>query len=262
MLNFVRSSQYVVAAVMVLATGVAGAGTILSTFGELGTHSASVSFVDDGAGNLIVTLTNTSDYDVMVPVDLLQGVFFTIRDGGGALVSLSTVSALLGAGSTVEHEPAMFADGLGDPGNDVGSEFAYDDTEVNGFAAQIGGDAHMGLSATGLDIFGAADRFDTSRNLQGPHAPNGMQYGISSAGDDANTGNAAVTGANALVQNQVVFTLSGLELGMAGSYTVGNVFFQYGTDINTIPQIPEPATVALLGIGIAGSLIRRRSNHV
>jgi hypothetical protein len=40
-------------------------------------------------------------------------------------------------------------------------------------------------------------------------SPDGLQYGITSGSDNPSTGNAAVTGANALIQNSVVFTFSG-----------------------------------------------------
>ena len=111
----------------------------------------------------------------------------------------------------------------------VGGEWAYASVLVG---APLG--ATEGISSAGLGLFGGATFPGT--NLQGPAAVNGLQYGITSAGDILATGNAAVTGGNALIQNQVVFTLAGVGLS-----TVSNVSFQYGTALtepNCTPPVP------------------------
>src|SRR6185503_11805094 len=88
-------------------------------------------------------------------------------------------------------------------------------------------------------------------NLQGPASPNGLQYGITSAGDNTATGNTPVTGTNALIQNSVVFTLSGLPPGFNPATSISNVEFQYGTDLSEphFPGVPEPATLVLMAGG-------------
>ena len=75
------------------------------------------------------------------------------------------------------------------------------------------------------------------------------------AGNDPATGNTPVTGTNALNKNSVVFTLSGLPAGFDLD-CITNVNWQYGTSL-TEPNIPEPASALLLGIG-ACALVRRR----
>src|SRR3972149_9928401 len=156
--------------------------TFTCTSGNL---AASAKFEQVGL-NIVVTLTNTSPADVDDPPDILTGVFFDI-DGVGALTS---GSAVIGPGSTV-------AFGGTDPGGVVGGEWAYASVLVG---APLG--ATEGISSAGLGLFGGATFPGT--NLQGPAAVNGLQYGITSAGDILATGNAAVTGGNALIQNQVV----------------------------------------------------------
>jgi hypothetical protein len=206
-----------------------------------GNLAASAAFEVVG-GNLRVTLTNTSLYDVLVPADVLTGVFFDVN---GIAPVLTPVSAILGLGSS-----AIF--GGTDPGGVVGGEWAY--------AASLVGapkGATRGISSSGLGLFGNAN-FPGS-NLQGPTAVGGMQYGILSAGDNTATGNAAVTGSNAFVKNAVVFVLSGINANFDPSAVIGNVSFQYGTALNE-PNIPEPSTVTMLAMG-AFACLRYRGRH-
>jgi hypothetical protein len=67
--------------------------------------------------------------------------------------------------------------------------------------------------------------------------------------------NAAVTGANALIRNAIVFTLSGIPSGCDPSPSISNVSWQYGTALNE-PNIPEPASLVLVAMG--GLLAIRR----
>ncbi len=183
-----------------------------------GSLAASAKFEQVGP-NIVVTLTNTSPSDVLVPVDVLTGVFFDI-DGVALLVP---TSALLGT-SVVFFGP--------DGGGNVGGEWAY----ASGLAGPNG--ATEGISSAGLGLFGGSNF--GGANLQGPAAVNGLQYGITSAGDNTATGNAPVTGGNALIKNQVVFTLAG-----TGLTSVSNVSFQYGTALdepNVFCRPPVPPT--------------------
>jgi hypothetical protein len=219
-------------------TGFSARGALAAIFtGSSGTLSASAEFVASGS-NLVVTLTNTSLNDVLVPADVLTAVFFSLS--GDPL--LGKTSAVLGSGSSVFF-------GVADPGDVVGGEWAY--------ARGLGGNpdllgANQGISSSGLGVFAPGNRFP-GNNLQGPADPDGIQYGIASAGDDPSTGNAPVTGANALIRNQVVFTLSGLPTGSS----ISNVWFQYGTSLDepNIPPppgtpVPEPASLLLFGSGL------------
>jgi hypothetical protein len=219
--------------------------------------SASVTFDTDTSGNLIVTLTNTSTADVVAPSDVLTAVFFNISGDP----TLTGSSALLNSGSTVLFAPSTPVSGTLSPsGPNVGGEWAYN-PNVSSTDPDLTG-TNQGISSAGFGIFGPGNRFNTSSNLQGPDSPDGLQYGLTSAGDNPTTGNSPVTGGNALIKNSVVFTLSGLPAGFDPSTGISNVVFQYGTSltepslqgtcINCPQPIPEPASVLLLGSGLAG----------
>jgi hypothetical protein len=203
--------------------------------GASGSLSASVQF-DVSGGQLVVTLANTSPADVRVPTDVLTAVFFDHTPP----LTLTRVSAVLASGSTV-----LF--GGTDPGGVVGGEWAY----KGGLSGTPAG-AVLGISSTGLDLFGPRDLFPGS-NLQGPASPDGLQYGLTSAGDNPTTGNAAVTGKYALIQSAVVFTFNVDPSITANDLHVDNVHFLYGTSLDDptydgVP-VPEPTTM------IAGGLL-------
>lgn len=231
---------------LAMTAGSASASGITFTATGTGTDSdlsASVNF-DLVGGALQVTLTNTSTYDVLAPADVLTAVFFDFTP----LVTLTTTSATVASGSTVYFGPT-------DPGGVVGGEFGYA-TGLSGAPASAG----LGVSSSGLGLFGPSDLFPGT-NLQGPESPDGIQYGITSAGDNLATGNAAVTGANALIKNSVVFVLSGDFSGLTiEDLSFSNVSFQYGTGLDE-PNISVPdggSTISLLGLAMLGVGFARR----
>ncbi len=223
------------------------AGSISFAFTS-GSRSASVEFTRSGS-DLLVELTNTSLADVLVPTDVLTAVFFQV-DGDPAL---TRVSALVPAGNSVL---------VGGSGSDVtpsggvvGGEWAY----ANGISNPAG--FNEGISSTGLSDFGSGNLFPGD-NLQGPASPDGLQYGITSAGDDLSTGNGGVSGQN-LIKNSVVFTLAGFSGEPDALITAAR--FLYGTSLsepqfNGTPSIivPEPSVFVLALSGIAAALVWRR----
>jgi hypothetical protein len=195
---------------------------------------------ETSGSDLIVTLTNTSALDALVPVDVLGAVFF---DVAGAPLVLTRSAAVVPAGHVVYN-------GLTDPGNVVGGEWAYATGLVGAPLS-----ASFGISSVGLGLFGPGDLFPGS-DLQPPTSPDGLQYGITTAGDNPLTGNTPMM-TNALIRNQVVFTLSGLPLGFDPSLMISNITFQYGTDLSE-PHFPTPGALGLAPIALIAAFRRRR----
>lgn len=217
-------------------------------------REANVKFQQDG-NLLLITLTNTFNGDTLVPTDILTAVFFSLS--GDPAPVLTRVSAVLNTGSTVIYD----ADGQ-PAGGVVGGEWAYRTNLPTVLSANAPQGADSGISSTGLGVFGPTDVFP-GPNLAGPVEPDGPQYGLVSAGDDATTGNTGVKGNAAnpggQIDNSVIFTLSGLDA--TKTYTVADVWFQWGTDLGEpnetcctssggIPgsgDVPEPGTLSLFG---------------
>lgn len=217
--------------------------------GTDGSRIATATF-DTSGTNLTISLRNIGP-DVLAPDQVLSAIFFTLA--GNPV--LAPVSAIVPGSSSV-----LF--GTTDPGGVVGGEWAY----AAGIAAPYLAD--RGISSSGFGLFGDAS-FPGS-NLQGPAGVDGMQYGITSGVDNPLTGNSPVTGANALIRNEVLFTLSGLPAGFDPSVNgnVSRVWFQYGTSL-TEPgfpnpgegdppgQVPEPGSLALFGAALALAALGR-----
>lgn len=223
-------------ALMAAAPALADSVTFSASQGIL---AASATFETSGS-NLVVTLENTSGFDVMVPADVLTAVFF---DVAGSPLSLTPLSGVLAMSDVV-----LF--GIADPGDVIGGEWAYN----SALSGAPNGSAY-GLSSAGFGLFGPSNVFPGS-NLSGPASPNGLQYGLVSAGDNPVTGNTPVTGSQPLIKNGVVLTLSGLPGGFSVD-SIGNVSFQYGTALDE-PNIPEPGSLLLLSGGALLLALRRR----
>ncbi len=231
-MNVKKTIVAVAVALAIPATSQADSITFSATSGNL---AASATF-DVVGDNLLVTLSNTSPFDVLAPPDVLTAVFFDIS----GIVNLTPESAFLASDSIVLFGPGS-ADG------NVGGEWAYE----GGLSGAPGGASH-GISSSGLGLFGSANF--NGPNLDGPSAVNGVNYGITSFLDDASGGNMAVTGQFPLIWYSVVFTLSGVGSGFNPATSISNVSFQYGTQLSE-PNISAPdggMTLTLLGLALAG----------
>jgi hypothetical protein len=225
------------------------AGADITYLGAGGSLTATVAFAQSGT-DLIITLSNTTLADVQAQEDVLTAVFFTLA--GNPV--LTKTSAVVPAGSTVYF-------GITDPGGVVGGEWAY-----NPALKKAPFDAQLGIGSAG---FSANAEFDGTmmfpgNNLDGNAGPDGISYGILSAGDNTTTGNSAVTGGNPLIKNSVVFTMGLPTNYVLTASSISDVSFQYGTALNEPNDpgalIPEPSSIALAaaGIGLLGLFGRRR----
>lgn len=206
------------------------------------------------ANQLIITLTNISPFPTEVPAELLSGVFFDIAGSP----TLTPVSVFLASGSSVLNGPAG-------PGGDVSGEWAYRGDLTSGFNG-----AQYGVEANGLDEFGPGDRF-SNVDLDPPASPNGMNYGIVSAGGRGPNANAPLY-SNPIIFNSVVITFN--HNGDLSCDDIYNVGFQYGTSQTNPfipggddpdpfdPIIPEPASVSLLLMGLTGLALRYRRKQI
>jgi len=215
--------------------------------------SASATFQTSGT-SLIITLTNTSTADVLMQPDILTAVFF---DVSGPLLGLNSAT-----GSAVVPGTSSVLFGGTDPGGVVGGEWGYAEGISGALSGATGGlvTENYGISSSGFGVFGGAT-FPGS-DLDPPPGLNGVNYGITSAGDNPLTGQSAVSGSNPLIKNQVVFTLNGLPLGFDPSVSITRAFFQYGTAlVPTDPgfESPTPGVLAVFAIGGLG--MRRRSRR-
>ena len=231
------------------------ANAAVTFHGSSGLLDATVTF-DVVGNNLTVTLTNSSVNDATVPTDILTGVFFDLKPGAGNDPALTKVSAVVGPTSSVFL--ANNAANTAGAGTVVGGEWAY----LNGIS--VSGDS--GISSSGLGVFGPGNVF-AGGNLEGPVDPDGIQYGISPAGDNRTTGNGGLNG-RSFIQNSVVFSFTGAAGLIADKDHISKVRFQYGTALDEThfngdplppggPTIPEPASVLIWsGLGLCAVLSR------
>lgn len=231
------------AVILVLTLGMVAYGDISFSFSDMGLGlAADVTFAQDGE-NLVITLENTSTYDVLAPQQVLTGVFFDL-----ATVTLTPVSVVLANGSFVLFP--VSGDGT-DSSGEIGGEYGFRD-DLTGTST-----GELVISAVGMDdLVGKKDLFP-GETLWDPDSPNGLGYGIVSVGDDATVGNTPVTGSVPLVNNGVVFTLSGLPTGFDLDGSVSNVSFNYGTGLNSIIPAPGALLLGMIGLGLARMAVRR-----
>ena len=193
--------------------------------------SSSVQFTLNGT-ELSVLLSNNSTVATGDLADVLQGVFFNAPG-----LTLTGGSAALGNDSNLVPED------VGDVANLQG--WAYRDDLDTGDPNPFGMvyDVTHGIGNPGLDTFGKSDAFDPD------FWPNHPPYGIVSPDTTLSNGISQAP----MVNHSLLFTFD-----VDGTFDLANirddVVFHYGTTANVIP---EPATMTLLGLGLAGFGARR-----
>lgn len=126
--------------------------------------------------------------------------------------------------------------------------------------------AQYGISVNGFGPFGPDNLFDTSWNayiLDHPGSPDGANFGMASGLTEGGIAGEGTSDVPVVVGGSVQFVFN--VTGELSTEDISNVNFQYGTTSATDPNItiaPEPSTMSLLGIGLAGFMalakIRRK----
>lgn len=221
------------AATFLAVTASSTLGAAVTFTGASGLHNAEAKFEVVGS-QLVITLTNSSLNDCLVPIDALGAVLFD----SSTPLSLTTLSAKIASGSAAVY-------GVADASGDVGGEFVYS-SNVNNAVSGAPGSQKYGISAVGFSgMFGAGDPTFSSQllNPTGGTAPDGPTGGILSAGDNTATGNGGLT-STTKIKDSVVFTFSGAPANFDPYASIKNVAFLYGTapgeaPISTSTSIPN-----------------------
>lgn len=196
------------------------------------------SFATFNVSGDILTITLTDGRNATQGGQELTALFFNLSGFSG---TLTPVSALIGASTVIGGSyPA---------GGNVGGEWEY----LAGLDPNITFGATRGISSTGLGIFDTGNF--NGPDLGGPPsgAVDGGQWGLTD-------GITVLSGNNSpLINNSVVFTLSGATGFVPSADNVRNVTYFYGTELGTT-AVPEPSTLLLLGSGLIGlaGFVRRK----
>lgn len=196
--------------------------------------SAQATFTVSGT-TLTIVLTNTASSAAMNGADVLDGLYFDIS---GTNPVFSAGNAALTAGSSfvlMNNGPTS--------GNPLNDEWMFD-SPVPALGSEYG------LGSTGFPGFNTNN--DTFTEVF--WAGNAMAGANDDYGLVPTAGITVGSPSNVYVNNSVTFTFT-LSSAISES-DIENVMVSYGSDGQTV--VPEPATLAALGIGALG-LLRRRA---
>jgi len=224
--------------------------------GPGGVPVSASAFVDFTGDYLTITLRNTSSSNngTDVPGSTLSGFFWKFKDGVNP--TLIPVSATLASGSSILGS----CDVLSCVGQtNVGGEFGFG-YQATGFPRG----AQWGIASSGYLSSGLSGNLGNFNgpNLDDPVSLDGINFGLISAaaGFNPNGGLNSVP----VIEDAVTFVLRGATGLQVSDIETGN--FQYGTsfsELNVLDapppgQVPEPSSVALLGLGMLGLLVAKR----
>ena len=234
---------------------------VLVAFRSIPAHADSITFTGTGANDggslsasamfqitgdvLSITLSNTATDDNNgggwdTSGNTLTGLFFDFADNP----VFTPVSALVAPGSELVQFGTCSPGPCFSTTTDVGGEFYFSDDNETLLA-------EFGIASSGY-ISGSNPDFN-GPNLDDPdNTGDGINFGLI-AWDNIFNPNGGLAN-DPLIRNSVILDLSGAH-GLS-VVDISNVSFQYGTDLteHNMNAIPEPATVLLLGSGIAGLL--------